>query len=724
MISVWFIGAVALLTSQDVVQPLKGEATPSATPSPALPSAADSTAVAPVSIVAPTKDVALHVDRRSYDIRGDVNYQTGSILDVIEALPSVIIDPQGGIRVGSNGSAVIFIDGKPATAVAALGAVTALQQMRATRFSRAEIITNPPASFSVSANTGIINLISERPKSGTREGTLTVGANSRDGRDLAFTASIAEEKNAFTFDGSLKRSRPTLSQEAAASFLDTTGARSQTASASDRSGDRENRAVTLSYNYTPTADTTVASSVSLFEMTRRQVDRLTYDDLNQGVDAGFSQRSQLRSRITIPTFSTSLDVARPESGRKLSLSGEYSFSRSNTNRVDDISYNDGSLSDVSRADRYRDDKVNLQLDYSIGQSTDKQLSVGAQLEWYGSDTVNYLQQTGSGAGDRETYSRFHFGEVAYSAYVELQRAVGKWDLEPGVRVERAEVSAEDSAASAARAYVDVFPTLHLQRQFGDEMVLSASYSRRTDRPTAGDLNAFRKEDSPRSISQGNPSIRREITHAVELQLERTSGERNYLTSSLFYKRTENAIGDVVQDIGDGVLLHTRANLGTRERAGFEINAKHQFTKSLNADTYALVEHVSAPGSSTYGVAPWRGTSWYWKINSNWSPTQRDLFRLSYNLYSSEQISQTTLSSFSVVNIGYRRKVKDNIYMLISANDLFNDAKYSTKLTTPTYQSLTASNFDSRRVAISITYQFGGRSRAAPERFDFSSGRGG
>src|SRR5262249_23453263 len=147
-----------------------------------------------------------------------------------------------------------------------------------------------------------------------------------------------------------------------------------------------------------------------------------------------------------------------------------------------------------------------------------------------------------------------------AAYATYEQPLGDWTILGGLRLEdvRLDLDQITTRQASRQAYTHLYPTLHLSDRLSDNQQLVLSYSERILRPGPQDLNPFRFVGLT-SARQGNPDLKPQITHSLEAGWQFKEGGTFYL-ATLYYRRNERGVTDVVADIGDNILLTTKANL--------------------------------------------------------------------------------------------------------------------------------------------------------------------
>jgi len=103
-----------------------------------------------------TMEMAL--DKRVFNVGKDLANAGGTASDILTNIPSVSVEPDGGIKLRGSDNVRILIDGKPSGLVSFKGGA-GLQSLQASMIERVEVITNPSARYEAEGMAGIINIV-------------------------------------------------------------------------------------------------------------------------------------------------------------------------------------------------------------------------------------------------------------------------------------------------------------------------------------------------------------------------------------------------------------------------------------------------------------------------------------------------------------------------------------------------------------------------------------
>ncbi|MBR4492470.1 MAG: TonB-dependent receptor, partial [Bacteroidales bacterium] len=107
-----------------------------------------------VNVVTQQSQMTLEVDKKVFNVGQDLTKSGSSASELLETIPSVEVDNEGGISLRGNTNVTIWIDGKP-SGLTADNQGQILEQMPAENIDRIEVITNPSAKYSPEGTTGI-----------------------------------------------------------------------------------------------------------------------------------------------------------------------------------------------------------------------------------------------------------------------------------------------------------------------------------------------------------------------------------------------------------------------------------------------------------------------------------------------------------------------------------------------------------------------------------------
>ena len=112
-------------------------------------------------------------DRMIVNVDAAVSNVGATALEVLEKSPGVAVDRDGNVSLKGKQGVLILIDGKPSY-LSGPDLAALLGSMTASQLDQIEIMTNPPAKYDASGNSGVINIKTKKNNQRGFNGTLNL----------------------------------------------------------------------------------------------------------------------------------------------------------------------------------------------------------------------------------------------------------------------------------------------------------------------------------------------------------------------------------------------------------------------------------------------------------------------------------------------------------------------------------------------------------------------
>jgi len=152
-----------------------------------------------VTVIAERSTVDIKLDKKIYNVGQDMIVKGGTAADVLDNVPSVVVDSEGTISLRGNENVKVLIDGKPTGL--ANNIQEAMRILPAESIDRVEVITNPSARYEAEGGAGIINIILRKGKALGINGSVTATLGDPRNYELNGMFNLRSEK--FNFFSSL-----------------------------------------------------------------------------------------------------------------------------------------------------------------------------------------------------------------------------------------------------------------------------------------------------------------------------------------------------------------------------------------------------------------------------------------------------------------------------------------------------------------------------------------
>jgi outer membrane receptor protein involved in Fe transport len=705
------------------------QAAPVAPPPAKADEPAASTTVKGVTVTGDAHGFRSSIDRRSYDISRDLATAGGSIADALRNVPSVSVDVNGNVSLRGDGNVTILIDGKPSNQFKGPGGGQALLAYPADQIERVEVITNPSAAYSAEGTGGIINLVTRKVRKAGRSGSVRGalgGAGRRNGG-----ASFAWNRDALSVSadaGFRHDPQHSITADESTAIDPVSGAEQTTRRFYSLKGPLDQWNARAGVDYDLDAKTRLGG-----ELRRNMV---TFDTASNEpllvIDEDGAPVRSLRQEIVTRQNRV---VTAGSAGFRRSFGDDHELTANlsrETNRLEQDDRRTNVFTVPAGPDAYEDilqrtdlGQTEAKVDYSRPLPAEAKLKLGWDLRLTDNRyDVASLHGTSSADAvpDPDNSDLFRYRQTLNAAYATLERPFGKLTVLAGLRLEDERLQLEQPTGTFRRTRDDLraFPSLHLAWKLSDTQQLTAAYSERIQRPSAGDLNPFRFRQGA-SASEGDPDLEPQLTRSFEAGWQRKQGGGYYL-ATLYYRRNEHGVTDVLSDLGDGVLLTTRANLASSRNAGLELVTNRKFgTKlSVNLSSNLYWTEIDAANLGLAGIAPRRsGIAAGGKGSVSWQATPKDLFQINGSVTPKRLLPQGYVEPMPLIFLGYRHKVGEALSWVVTVQDAIDHYRYVQVLDTPTLREHSVDRGRLQSAYLGLTWSFGAATKKA-QGFDFGT----
>ncbi|PZQ59055.1 MAG: TonB-dependent receptor [Phenylobacterium zucineum] len=723
MRSIWMATAATMISGGVAL------AQPAAAPPKAPAKPADGPTVGEVRIEGAPPPIRSSIDRQSYSVANDLQTSAGSISDALRNVPSLEVDVQGNVALRGDTNVTILVDGKPSGQFQGDNRAQALQNLSASDIDRVEVITNPSAAFDPNGSAGIINLVTKKTRKPGLNGSMRANVGSQGRQNGGSSGSYRSGKLTLSGDASYRHDSIAQSYERRRRVTEAGGVVRDSLDAGGQGGRVDVLNLRAGADYDVTDDDRL--SVELRYLHVDFLDRLafSFDQMANGAPVRaydrFGRQAQDRPALTGTvryrhTFGDdhTLDV---DVSRERSENGYYRDFQ-NVNQIP---------AGPDLVERFRFDqlawKTTARVEYARPMDGGVKLKLGYSLDADDQDFDNrgFNGTTSANLTPVAALTNLYkFDQQVHAFYGTYERPFGKLTALAGLRLEAVNIDI-DNVTQALRAKnddVSLYPSLHLNYQLTEAQKLTASYSKRIQRPQPQDYNPFRSYRDQQNFQAGNPDLEPQQTQSFELGYQYRKDGAIY-QATFFYRDISNAVNDVTRDLGNGVFLLTKENIGESRSAGIELVANGRLLQGLTYNVSGNVNWTEIDGTGLgFGSSKRDAITATGRANLSWQATSKDFVQLNGFLNGKRLTPQGYMQPMGGVNLGYRRKVSDQLSLTVTATDIFDTIKFKRVIETPTLRDVERYRPINRGVFMGFTYTFGG-GKARDPGFDFGGGGG-
>ena len=673
------------------------------------------------------------LDRKVYDVAGDLQVASGTGTDILRQVPNVTMDIDGNVALRGDENVTILIDGRPASLMGYQG-TNAFDRLPAGMVQRVEVITNPGAKFDAQGTGGIINIVTKKGRELPLNGAIQAGIGTRNKYNLGGNVSIPVGK--MRINASIGADDRQMSSGGYTyrtyHFPDSTY-RTSEESLGLRHDIGTNARLGLDWNLKDKHQ--VGLSFGMDQRGGTDWDSATFVNIGKdGIPAGAVQfKDQTSSR----------------SNQNLSFRYERKFADENKKWTADANYSWGKDHDVE--DNFFTTDPLYPTAFTFGAylqrfdvpGNSKRLNLQSDVEWPLNDKarVDFGWRTSSSANVEvrsasqllepvsssfltDTLRSFFtdMSQLNHAAYATYGYVFSpKWKGQIGLRYETALVNIvlKDST-TLQRSYPGLFPSAYLTYSPRKGLDLQASYSMRVNRPDGhwgGSLNPNIDYSNPSGLRKGNPDLKPEYTHSMEFNVVQF-GRWGSLSGSAYGRHTINMMSRYMEPLPSGVLMMTWLNFNTRDNVGLSTNAMLRFNKNVqlqaSADAfYSVINGTNVSGNLTQGGFGWQGRS-----NLMLNLPKEQQIQITYNQWGSGPTGQGFRRGIQFIDLGYKVDFLNKHWTLSARlSDVFNQRRFRYDQYTPLLDVEFMRRRESRIGFLTLQYNFG-----KPERS--RGGRGG
>ncbi len=540
----------------------------------------DATVLAEVEVRAEKSVMQMSLDKRVFNVGKDLANSGGTAAEVLDNVPSVVVDVEGNVSLRGSGNVRILINGKPSGLIG-ISDAGGLRNLPANLIDRVEVVTNPSARYEAEGMAGIINIILKKETNNGFNGSVDLNGGMPDLYGGALNLNYRYKKlNLFGSYGLNYRKGPGRGFNYQEFAKEDTLFITETTNRRERGGYSNNFRIGADFYVN---DNTVFTG-----------------SFNYGVDDGdnFSENEYRDYRQTLDFLDGIIvrrdDEKEDETSREYALTFRKNYARQGHELVIDFRYQDNvEMENSSIRERYftpefvesgvpnllqrsgnsEDQKdIIAQIDYvrPFGKEGKFEAGLRSSIRKIEND-YSVEEFDNSGWNTLPGLSNvFEYDENIHAAYLIWGNKWGRFSAQGGMRGELSDISTRLLQTNEVndRNYFNLVPSAHISYDLPDNNAVQISYSRRLSRPRFWDLNPFFSFSDARNFRSGNPNLNPEFTNSFEI------GHLKYwdnasLSSSVYYRHTTGKI-DRIQTLDDeGNTVWSPQNLATEDAYGFE-----------------------------------------------------------------------------------------------------------------------------------------------------------
>lgn len=681
----------------------------------------DAISLEQIEIVGQKSETTFALDKRVFNVGKDLSNKGGSAQDVLDNVPSVTVDVDGGVSLRGSGNVRILVDGRPSGLVGISGAA-GLRSIPANMIERIEVITNPSARYEAEGMSGIINIVLKKDNRVGINGSFEVSGGWPENYGLGANLNYRKGKTNFFVNYGLNYNyNPSTGYQYQEIFgIDTT-----MASYIVRDGKRIrlSNSFRAGLDYALSDKQTLTASALYRHASNENNTPINYYDHYflsneiRGKDAiptlDYTQRLEIEKEKS-PTQEYTLDYIKKfkQDGKEFKSSLQYSINDDIENAsYTQSTYTNSILEGITGKQRSENSEKQKNLiftvDYIHPITKDSKFETGwrTQVRDISNDYIVEDSVQDTWIKNTQFTNQFRYNENVHAAYAIYGAKVNKFSYQAGLRAEYTDFTTQllETNEVNPRNFLKFFPSGHINYELKGQNQVQLSYSRRIQRPRFWDLNPFFTFADNRNIMSGNPNLNPEFTDSYELGHVKY-WENGNLGTNIFWRHTTDVIQRITNFNQDGTTLTLPLNLATSDNAGIEFLFAYNAAKWLRLDGNANIFRNIIKGNYEGQDLGADSYSWFGRIGSRITFWKNADLQTRLNYRAPVDIPLGQQKAQYIIDIAFSKDFwKNNATFTIAARDLFNSRRRNTELLTDTYYQRVDQQW--RRAPIVATFSY-------------------
>ena len=663
-----------------------------------------------VEVVGERNDFNNQLDKKTYTVGKNITNIGGSATDILQNIPSVNVDIDGKVSLRGSENVTVLIDGKPSTLTGA-NRQAILQQLPANAISEVEIITNPSAKYDADGMAGIINIKTKKDKlKGFNANTqVTTGTNDK----YSFNIGLNNRTTKYNLFGNYSyrhERRDNFGNSEQFNRFDTIKysfkSNNDGYNLNDFHTGRAGIEYYLNNHNTVSLSTGISSNIS----SKTEAFYYNYFD-SVGSFTQYFNRNNFSTDNNL-TLDANLDYKRttPKNKSEFTASASVSSNIKNSNEAYKTNFDIVASQRNTNSSNFTNFIVQVDYIYPLkngkfetgAKNTNRVIDNNQQGFRYNFGNSEYWQ-------DSLISNHFIYNENITAAYAIYTGKKQKFDYQVGLRSELTNIDGNSKTTSITfnNNYFNFFPSGFVKYALSKTQDLQIGYSRRVNRPGFESLNPFIDFSDSLNLRQGNPKIKPEYIHSIELNYLTQINKLN-LSATLYYRYTDNMIARYRSvNPATGQSLMTYFNFNSSENTGVEAIIRYSFVKlgnlMLSGNWYRNVIN----GNNVLSDLQSDITTWNVRFTYN-LPLPKAFYLQANGMYMAPmKYGQSTISGMNGADIGLRKDfMKSKMQLALNLSDVFNIRQFNMVIEGSNFNSEAMRKRESRILTFSLTYRFG------------------
>ncbi|RXQ95894.1 TonB-dependent receptor [Ancylomarina salipaludis] len=647
------------------------------------------------------------IDKKIVPVSNQLSAEGGTAINVLETVPSVSVDVNGNVSLRGSTDFTVLLDGRPSVR----SAQEILSQIPTSQIENIEIITNPSAKYEAEGGAGIINIISKKVSFKGASGFLNLSPGSHENFASTGMFNFKKKKSNFYLGANYnvrayggKRENFKTIFSGPQSYLNAFGKLD--------SKDKSHK-ISSAYDFEIDSLNLFSITAEIGHSTMDKLDKLTYEKY-ETQDNILIDNSKEATNDELNYYVATLTYLRKfnKKGHQLNTLIDYSgktFDKSITNENQSETENNTYLSSIEEDAK----GIVISSDYTLPLAGNGKFEAGYQ---YLSFDFNRDRSFVENTSIKPNFSKpSDYKKTIQSLYTTYSGKLNKISYQVGLRAEHLNREIKYDGNKSDLNRWDLFPSFHSQMSISKVSKISASYSRRINRPSSGQLEGFQIWNDVYNRTIGNPELNPELTNSFELQYNTKIGKHSFSLTS-YYRSNEDKIERIktLSAINPDVIISSYQNVGTDHGLGLEaftnisISKWWRYLMSVDFSHYKIDgDYTDSADSGSTEKHKFSTSSNNWKIISvsRFKLSKLTQFELNLKYNSKTKWAQgeqddSFVTTMSLKHSFFKRKLSASFIV----TDVFNTADLSKSYYNNDYSLVNNFDRDAPTFKLSLSYK--------------------
>ncbi|MEX0813296.1 MAG: TonB-dependent receptor [Chitinophagales bacterium] len=640
----------------------------------------DSESLEEVEVIGEKSQMQLKLDKRIFNVGKDLSNTGANAVEILDNIPSVEVDQEGGVSLRGSENVRILIDGKP-SAMLGMSGSDALLLLQGDMIERVEVVTNPSSRYEAEGDVGIINIILKKNKKQGINGAVTATTGFPHNHSLGVNLNYRKGKfNLFGGYSVNYRKSP------GTGYLYQEVYNANTTEISEQIRDRTRGGLGNTFQFGTdfylNDKNTLTVSGTIRPAGRNNETNLRYLDFNEAGDLVQEVTRDDNETETKRDYEANLNYVKTFKKEEQKFTFDAQWSISNDLEESDViekNLNTGSETEQRVSNLEGGQNWLFQSDYVQPFAKNGKFETGVRTTIRTVNNDYKVEQFNN--GEWQVFGGFQddftYQENIFAAYAMAGNKNGKLSYQGGIRAEYTDItlSSESDASTNKKQYLNWFPSAHLSYEFNDKNSLQLSYSYRVSRPHYRSLLPFSNYSDSRNFYRGNPDLDPTFTNSIEMGYLKY-WETGSFFSSLYYRYSTGAVDRVVFVDSTGNSVRFPINLSTESSGGYEATVSQNIFKwwkfNFNVNLFWFTRDGEYEGQS-FEASTFR---WTFRLNSQWKLPKDFNAQANWRFRSPYTDTQSDLLALNVLDLSISKDfLKKKATLTFSVQDVFNSRKW-------------------------------------------------